>query len=242
MAHNSNAPSPSPENKEIPYTIPPDTLSAFQSNPWTASFLSNPDYKAIETNARVKKPLGEDSFLAETIATPSTIPHCLTLQRRQTSPPPSEPPSLPPPPAKWPKITTPPDVITLFQFGNPGISGHPNTAHGGVVSTLIDEMMSVSIAMHIPDYTFNEATERGRIYTLQLDVRFRNRVYVPGLAVMKTWCIARVGRKFWLRAEVLQEEGLGDDKRSAQPLEWAKKKVVCTEAMGFFVQTTNEKL
>ncbi|EEP82917.1 predicted protein [Uncinocarpus reesii 1704] len=242
MTQNTDASSASRNNKEIPYTIPPATLSAFQSNPWTSSFISKPEYRAIETSARVKKPLGEDAFFAETIATPTTIPHCLSLQRRHPSPPPSVPPSLPAPPAKWPKITTPPDLVTLFEFGNPGISGHPNTAHGGVISTLIDEMMSVVIAMHIPGYIFNEASERGRIYTLQLDVRFRNPVYVPGLAVLKIWCIAKVGRKFWLRAQVLQEEGLGDEKSGAQPLEWAKKKIVCTEAMGFFLQTTSEKL
>ncbi|EAS28759.1 thioesterase [Coccidioides immitis RS] len=238
MAQDTN----SSTDKEIPFTIPPATLAVFQSSPWTASLISKSDYRPIETSARVKKPLGEDAFFAETIATPTTIPHCLSLQRRNPSPPPSEAPFLPPPPAKWPKIATPPDLITLWDFGNPGISGHPNTAHGGVLSTLIDEMMSVAIAMHIPGYTFNEATERGRIYTLQLDVRFRNPVYVPGLAVLKVWCIAKVGRKFWLRAQILQEEGLGEQNGGAQPLEWAKKKVVCVEAMGFFVQTTNEKL
>lgn len=229
-------------DSEKPYTIPSDTLSTFQSNPWTASFLSNAEYKPIETSARIKKPLGEDAFMAETIATPDTIPHCLSLQRRNVSPAPSEAPSLPSPPAKWPKLTAPPELVVLFQFGNPGISGHPNTAHGGVVSALIDEMMSVVIAMHIPGYVFNEASERGRIYTLQLDVRFRNPVYVPGLAVLKIWCIAKVGRKFWLRAQVLQEEGLGDNKAGVQPLEWVKKKTVCTEAMGFFLQTPSEKL
>ncbi|KAI1908532.1 hypothetical protein LOZ53_003692 [Ophidiomyces ophidiicola] len=240
MAQNSS--SPVPKSQSASYTIPPETLSAFRANPWTASFISKGDYFPVETSARVKKPLGEDAFIAETIATPTTIPHCLTLQHRNPIAPASEPPSLPAPPAKWPKITTPPNIVTLFEFGNPGISGHPNTAHGGVISTLIDEMMSVAIAMHIPGYTFNEATERGRIYTLQLDVRFRNPVYVPGPAVLKTWCISKVGRKFWLRAQVLQEEGLGDEKAAAQPLEWAKKKVVCTEALGFFLQLPSEKL
>lgn len=226
-----------------PYRIPQDTLAEFQSHPWTASFVSNEDYYPVETLSRThKKDTGEDAFFGDTIASKTTIPHCLTLRRKSEilQSPPKSPPAFPPPPAKWPSPSTTPDIITLFDFTGPGINGHPGVVHGGVVSTLLDEIMSLAIATHIPDYDFNQADQRGRMFTMQLDVRFKRPVISPAKTVVKATCVASDGRKFWMRAQLIQEEP--DEGKSKGQLEWAKRKLVCADAIAFFILVRDQKL
>ena len=236
----SSAPAPQPG-----YTVPADVLAEFESNRWTASLLRSPAYTAVKTTSRDTKRLsGEDAFFADTLGTPSTIPHLLTLRKNNPPPPPTIPPSIAAPPARPPVPKSQPELIALLKLGSPGISGHPSTAHGGVLATLLDEIMSLAVGVQVPGYEENSAQERGRIYTMQLDVRFHNPVFVPALAVVKAWVLARDGRKFWMMGQVLQEDGLFEDggEGKGSSIEAVRKKVVCAEAVGFWIQTKAAKL
>lgn len=227
------------------YTVPPEVLAEFESNRWTASLLRSPAYTPVKTSSRsTKRQSGEDAFFADTLGTPSTIPHLLTLRKNNPSAPPSIPPSLPAPPGRPPVPNTQPELISLLKLGTPGISGHPSTAHGGVLATLLDEIMSLAVGVQIPGYDENAAQERGRIYTMQLDVRFHKPVFVPALAVVKAWVLARDGRKFWMMGQVLQEDGLFEDGGEGKggSIEAVRKKVVCAEAVGFWIQKRADKL
>ncbi|KAF4216882.1 hypothetical protein CNMCM6457_004753 [Aspergillus fumigatiaffinis] len=119
----------------------------------------------------------------------------------------------------------------MVDLATPGVSGHPSTAHGGVVATLLDEAMSLAVAMHAPS---SGDHPRGAIYTAQLDVRYKKPLRVPGLVVVRAKVVARVGRKYWVRAQAVQEES---DEGLGGHLEWAKKKTVVTDAMAFWIQT-----
>lgn len=228
------------------------TLDHFRTNPWTASLLSSKAYYPVQTWSRLRKPsTGEDGYFAETLATPSTIPHCLTLRQRDVPVPPTNPPLWPPvtaTPNSAPHIL-PPDVIMLVSFGTPGICGHPATAHGGVVATLIDEAMSLAVALQpaaSATQTSSATSERkdgnaqdhprGHIYTAQLDVRFKKPVSAPGVLIVRAKVVARVGRKYWVRAQVVQEE----DDEAGGHLEWTKRKVVKADAMAFWLETNPE--
>ncbi|OAX78301.1 hypothetical protein ACJ72_07392 [Emergomyces africanus] len=239
-----------PTTTSSSYEIPAETLKHFQSDPWASSFLNLSSHTAIETYSRKSDPLtGEDAFFAHTIGSPSTIPYCITLRKKQIDAPPTQPPYSPfPPPAAGPNApkTTPipsnkVDLFALFALATPGISGHPDTAHGGVIATLLDEIMSLAVSLHIPDYRDNESVERARLYTAQLDVRYRKPVRVPGTAVVKAWCVAREGRKFFMKGQLVQEEGEPEGRGKGQ-LEWAKRKIICTEAYGVWVQAREGKL
>ncbi|QSS59829.1 thioesterase [Histoplasma capsulatum] len=245
----SSSSSSTPTNPPA-YAVPAQTLEYFQSDPWTSSFLSLATHTAIKTSSRTSDPsTGEDAFIAHTIGSPTTIPYCLTLRKKHLDTPPPKPPYTRfPPPATGPDAPKPTpihsgkvDLFTLFALGTPGLNGHINTAHGGVVATLLDEVMSMAVSVHIPGYDENESVERARLYTAQLDVRYRKPVRAPGMAVVKAWCVARDGRKFFMRSQLVQEEEAGEGRGKGQ-LEWVKRKVVCAEAYGVWVQVREGKL
>ncbi|EEQ34524.1 hypothetical protein McanMca71_002499 [Microsporum canis] len=228
-----------------PYTVPDATESAFQANTWTSTLLKNPSYQPIETYCRRQKPqTGEDAFIATVINTPTTIPHLLTLQRKpdQLARLPSKAPSLPAPPAQWPKIPSsqPADTINMIYFAEPDLNGHPGVVHGGVISTLLDELMAISVAAHLPGFDFDHPDKSGKLYTMQLDVRFKRPVRAGAHAVLRTWCIGNEGRKWWVRAQLVQEEN--PIKPDGEKVEWVKKKYVCADAVGFFILVKDSKL
>lgn len=250
-------------------------LAFFGSHPATAALLESLHgqgaYQPVQTWSRLPKPsTGEDGFFAETLATATTIPHCLTLLRRrrqqqpqqqqqqQTESSGQEPPDWPAAnvsPTEPPQID-PPDVVVLVSLGAPGICGHPDTAHGGIVATLLDEAMSMAVDAQLDSTQTQTQTHltklsihptqnpaathaaagaasiepRNPIYTVRLDVRFKKPVEAPGVLVVCARVVARRGRKFWVRAQLLQ--GL---ERSA-PAELASW-TVRADAMGFWLET-----
>lgn len=224
-------------------------IAHFRSNPWANNLISSEDYTPIPTDSRRPKPVtGEDGFFSNTLATPTTIPHVLTLQRRNITPPQSEPPTWLPATkqdaaaaAKPTPGTTPADIIMICELGSPGLSGHPSTVHGGIVATLIDEAMSLAVAAHTSAPAGSASADdnpRGKIFTAQLDVRYRKRVTNPALLVVRAKVVGRVGRKFWVRAQAVQE----DEEGAGGHLEWAKRKIVKADAMAFWIVTPDEKL
>lgn len=121
---------------------------------------------------------------------------------------------------------------------------------GGVIATLFDEAMSHVIeAFRTPNLMINTMStsppgsapgprQRDSLYTAQLNVRYKRPVYTPGLLVIRSWCVARDGRKYWAIAHAVQEEQGGDGGH----LEWAKRKTIRAEASSLWVITRNEKL
>lgn len=228
---------------------PAPAIAHLRTNSWANNLISSADYTPIETDSRRLKPTtGEDGYFAQTLNTPSTIPHCLTLQRRNLTSAPTEVPTWLPATkqdaasaAKPTPALNPADIIMIFDLSSPGLSGHPSTVHGGLVATLIDEAMSLAVAAHTnapTALTTVEDNPRGKIFTAQLDVRYKKRVVTPALLVVKARVIGRVGRKFWVRAQALQE----DEESAGGHLEWAKRKVVKADAMAFWIETSDSKL
>jgi acyl-coenzyme A thioesterase PaaI-like protein len=225
------------------------TIAHFRNHQWANSLIASEDYTPIPTNSRRPKPSGEDGFFGATIATPSTIPHVLTLQRRTLDTPLSQPPTWLPTtkqdaaaPATPTPGANPADIIMIYDLGGSGIAGHPSTVHGGVVATLIDEAMSLAVAAHASVRTPASASAsagpddknpRGKTFTVQLDVRYKKPVTTPQLLVVRARVVARVGRKFWVRAQAVQEDEAG----AGGHLEWAKRKVVKIDAMAFWIVT-----
>ncbi|EED21713.1 thioesterase family protein [Talaromyces stipitatus ATCC 10500] len=208
----------------------------------------NSEYVVLNMPARVFKDYtDEDGYFAGTLGTKETIPFLVTLCRRNLEQEVSASlPTQPPPAANDPKSKTPfnpsrpPDTITLVSMSTPGLSGHPRTAHGGVIATLFDEAMSHTIEAHLSlsPKPSTVTRERDAIYTAQLNVRYRKPVYTPGLLVIRTWCIARDARKFWALSNAVQEEQEDDGGQ----LEWVKRRTISAEASSLWVVTRNEKL
>ncbi|KAJ6139404.1 hypothetical protein N7471_005890 [Penicillium samsonianum] len=228
---------------------PGPAIAHLRTNSWANNLISSADYTPIQTDSRRLKPTtGEDGYFAQTLNTSTTIPHCLTLQRCNLTPVPAEAPTWLPATKQDAASATKPtpglnpaDIIMIFDLSSPGLSGHPSTVHGGIVATLIDEAMSLAVAAHTNAPTALSTAEdnpRGKIFTAQLDVRYKKRVATPALLVIKARVVGRVGKKFWVRAQALQE----DEEGAGGHLEWAKRKVVKADAMAFWIVTSDSKL
>ncbi|KAL3477856.1 hypothetical protein BJX99DRAFT_225467 [Aspergillus californicus] len=66
----------------------------------------------------------------------------------------------------------------LLQLASPGVCGHPDMAHGGVLATVIDRAMSLGATLYAPEAgESGSGSESGRIrsniFTSQLDVRYK---------------------------------------------------------------------
>lgn len=227
----------------------PSTIAHFRNHQWANSLISSEDYTPIPTDSRRPKPSGEDGFFGATIATPSTIPHVLTLKRRTLSTPLTQPPTWLPA-TKQDAVAAesptpganPADIIMIYDLGGSGIAGHPSTVHGGVVAVMIDEAMSLAVAAHASAPVQSSSgsgsgsvdkNPRGKLFTVQLDVRYKKPVTTPQLLVVRARVVARVGRKYWVRAQAVQEDEAG----AGGHLEWAKRKVVKIDAMAFWIVT-----
>ncbi|KAL2821039.1 HotDog domain-containing protein [Aspergillus granulosus] len=171
---------------------------------------SDSDYLEIPTYSRLFKPAtGEDGFFASTLASAITIPTVRTLRLKKLQ---ASLPSQPPP---WPSPTSPPvpiavpgaDLVMLLTLAPPGVCGHPDTAHGGVLATIIDEAMSLGVTLYAPEA--GEAGRSGRIrskmFTAQLDIRYKKPVAVPGEVAVRVSVLAKQGKKVWVRAQAVQD-------------------------------------
>ncbi|KAL4946869.1 HotDog domain-containing protein [Aspergillus oleicola] len=184
-------------------------------------------YVSIPTYSRHRKPAtGEDGFFAGTLASPCTIPTVRTFRAVNLQ---SSLPSQPPP---WPSPTASPhvipvpgaDLLMVLQLAAPGVCGHPSTAHGGVLATLIDEAMSLGVTLYAPEAgeDWSAASSgvsgnagvsttsasppriRSKMFTAQLDVRYKKAVSVPGDVEVRVQVLAKQGRKVWVRAQLVQ--------------------------------------
>jgi len=83
-----------------------------------------------------------------------------------------------------------PDVLLLFRLES-GVNGFRDTAHGGLLCTLMDE----ALAMVVELYRATSSSSREELYTARLNVSFRRPVTTPGTVIAKAWLEKREGRK-----------------------------------------------
>lgn len=111
---------------------PKERLSAI---PWCRALLQSSEWAPANNPNRVPKPSTEDSFFAETLSTPRTIRACVTLRNAQES-------------QRGIEGVFYDEIRELFELGD-GLNGHPRIAHGGFVTTMIDEVMGILITVNI---------------------------------------------------------------------------------------------
>ncbi|SMQ49524.1 unnamed protein product [Zymoseptoria tritici ST99CH_3D7] len=188
-----------------PYAIPQNIRSHFEDNAITAKCLSLQNYEPTVPWARMQG--SANGLFLSTLNNENTIPHWITLRTKQRR-------NLPtaPTPGVEVSTTTKPDLITLIHLGGSGVCSFHNTLHGGMISTLFDEVFFATLN-HVMYTHPADVDNPTRFSTMQLDVKYRRSVRVPGIVVVRAWCLAIAGRKCWTYAELLQESG--DDQSRA---------------------------
>ena len=183
---------------------PAAAISHFKSTTWASKFLDSSSYRLVPTSSRYLKSTGEDAFFARTINTPTTIPYCLSLCRQDLMLPEggssfnrTASPSTKSSPPLAPSVF---DCVWLLHLAEPGINGHPSTAHGGVLACILDELTGVCAILHQADRSIP-------MYTASLETKFKAPVTVPTDVICTAWVTRKEGRKYWLRAQILDERG-----------------------------------
>lgn len=94
---------------------------------------------------------------------------------------------------------------TLVTLGS-GLNGGPNLLHGGIISTLIDDVMGTLLTVNKDQETGRPLT--GNTVTAKLEVKFLRPIETPNTVVVVAVCRRQEdGRKFWLEAHIEDSDG-----------------------------------
>ncbi|RPA71134.1 hypothetical protein BJ508DRAFT_420021 [Ascobolus immersus RN42] len=162
-------------------TIPTDILEDFSNRaPWAYNLLVNPRYIPVHAGVYFAPVSTENTFMRETLQTPEVIQHHEVLYQ--------------PPKDGEPHG----EVLILFALGG-GANGYPDTAHGGFLAVLFDELLGTALA-----------AERGEVgaMTKKLSVEFMRRVPTPGVVLGRSKIVKEEGRKTWI--DGVLEDGKGN--------------------------------
>lgn len=179
--------------------VPDEVRAAFDaaSAPaWCSRAFSDPDLIPIATLSREPKASTEDSFIAETLRTPSTISAWQSFYRELPSQSPR--PSGDAPDVSHDTTVIKGEVVNILALGR-GLSGHANVAHGGLISAVLDETMGMVVGVH------QSPGMSG--FTAYLNVTFKKPLPTPSVVLCRTWLERRSGRKLWIRGTVEDGEG-----------------------------------
>lgn len=199
---------------------PEDSKAPFLRIPWTASLINRPNLIFRVPYSRVYKASTEDSLFAEILKTPRTIRSCIAFYQKPAS--------------TEDKIE---EVSTLMTTGD-GMNGHPQTMHGGIVASVIDEAMGILQSSN-KERDHMLAVGRGHAegelppsgyswYTAELKIRYLKPVLTPAPLICTARYTKRDGRKEWIVAELKQRVGVTED--------YDGDEVVCATGEALFIQ------
>ena len=182
---------------------PSDTRDPFLRIPWTAGLIKRPNIICRQPGSRLFKASTEDSLFSEILKTPRTIRSCICFYEK--------------PKPDQERIE---ETSILMTIGN-GMNGHPNTLHGGIVASIIDEAMGILQSINLQRNHYiavgkgqahgDLPREGGTSYTAQLNIRYIKPVHTPGPLIVTSKYMKRDGRKEWIYAELKQREGASED-------------------------------
>lgn len=173
----------------------------FESIPWCKNILDDPAFAVEECPSRIPKPeTREDALLAQTLKSSDTIEGWVSLYRRHGA-------------------NLKDEVRTLLSL-RPGLNGYPGVCHGGIVATMLDEVMSILVSQ----CRLSQGLP-GHNVTADLHITYVKPVPTPAVILCKAKVKDIKGRKYYVDAEIVNENGVV----------WAK-------ADGLFVSIQKEKL
>lgn len=191
-------------------------LTFFRSIPWCASILDDSQRAIIPTNSRFPKDSTEDSFFGDTLNSDRTVSACVSLYKTPLSP-----------------NAQIEEVITLLSLGA-GVNGYPHVCHGGMIATILDEVMGILLSVNKDREEDSARTILGRspsarqrmaTVTAELLVKYLMPVATPQTVCVRVWFSKCEGRKLWVQGTI-------EDDRST----------VLARGEGLFVKTERGKL
>jgi acyl-coenzyme A thioesterase PaaI-like protein len=162
----------------------------FESMPWCLEIIKDPDFVITPTFSRQPKLATEDSLTSTTLKTNDTIQACLSVYKR------------PPPGVVWID-----EVRSLMTLGT-GMNGAPFMLHGGIVATLMDDVVGTLMTVN---ETITENQESvplsSAAVTAYMNVQYRSPITTPQTVLVIAKSRDFKGRKFYLDSEIRDEYG-----------------------------------
>ncbi|KAF9884843.1 tRNA-histidine guanylyltransferase 1-like [Aspergillus nanangensis] len=174
---------------------PQSTVDHFSSLAWTRKILQDERYEIVpffprHFNART----GENRFFAQTVNTATTIPHVLSLQRKDLRLPSGDETSA------AVELPTRPDVLCLMALGR-DLEEHPSIVHGGFQAVLFDEIMRFVVLLHHNRHC--EPGPRNKHYTVNMSLSYRAPLIAQSDVFLRSRLVRREGRKWFTEAEIV---------------------------------------
>lgn len=176
-----------------------DSEAFFNRIPWCSRLLLTPNQRIQPPPSRnPKRSTGEDSLFAETLQSARTITAALALYPRPA-----------------PTDAHIASLSMLLCLGD-ALNGWPTILHGGIVATIIDEVMGTLLVLDADrahmrlvatGHAGGEQAEEVGAHTAELKVRYLAPVRTPGVVLVRTRVVKREGRKIWMGAVVAQKMG-----------------------------------
>ena len=154
------------------------SLTPFSTIPWMSNVISDPSLVSRPLSWHINHDISSEPFFRRTLNTPSTIPHfCVFVSQRESL-----------------GVARAEEVTALLELG-PDLAGHPGICHGGVLSTVLDEVMGTLAMLYCGN--------NKEVFTASLTVDFRKPVPAPGMVLVRAWVEKREGRKISTIADVI---------------------------------------
>lgn len=168
--------------------MPPTSsdLTHFLAIPWCAALLTSPSTTMLPSPvpSRIPNSNTEGALFAQTFQTPDTIPALLSFYRN-------------------PPNTPTKEIHTLITLGYL-LNGYPNTAHGGIITTIIDEAMSFVLKRN---KELGTLPGLGDLVTADLRIKFIRPVKTPQTVVIEARLREVKGRKYVVEADLKDGSG-----------------------------------
>ena len=166
--------------------MPDLDLEYFQSVPWCAKLLSEPNVVIAATPSRVKKETTMDELFAVTLNTERTIRSWLTFYKRPV-----------------PEATSLDELYSLVSVG-PGVSSHADLVAGGIIGSILDECMD---NLNLVNRSLGFVGAEGFMVTANLNVNYLKVVPTPGDYLVTTMLREVKGRKYYFGGSIKNGEG-----------------------------------
>ncbi|KAI1323667.1 thioesterase superfamily protein [Xylariaceae sp. FL0255] len=167
-----------------------ENLAHFAAIPWCARHLKGEHIIAeIPPSRIIKSATQEDGLFAETLNTPKAIEFMLQVYTE---------PSL-----QSQTSGQLVDEIKCFLTLGSGLNGHPGVCHGGLVTTILDEVTG----LFIPANMKRKLIPRGKIMTAYLNTTFIKPVPTNSTVMARGRLVKVEGRKYLTEGTVEDENG-----------------------------------
>ncbi|KAJ9145343.1 hypothetical protein NKR23_g5380 [Pleurostoma richardsiae] len=199
---------------------PSDDVDYFQSVPWAAALLAQPAVVPFTPISRLEGEMAvssqtQDQLFRRSLNNDDTIPRCLGFYHdtaRQVI----DAIAKEDPPTSLRLLI---NSVSLFFDLQPGVNGFNGTAHGGLITSLMDEAMGslllVNSTVQATIQSEDKALPQGilnlanlRVLTAAMNVRFQKPVKTPGLVLVTATFVKTEKRKIFLDVRLRDEHGI----------------------------------